>query len=56
MFANAIDDAELRVCNPSSRFYFPGEQFINTREPRELSRRTFTPRLDFTRNRRPPDT
>jgi hypothetical protein len=51
-FANVIDDAELRVCSLSGRLYMPGEQFIHTREPRELSRRTFKPKLDFTRNLR----
>jgi TIR domain len=51
-FINVIEDAELRVRSLGNRLFLPGETHINTREPRELSRRTFRPKLDFNRNLR----
>jgi hypothetical protein len=51
-FINVIDDAELRVCSLGGRLFLPGERFINTREPRELSWRTFRPKLNFNRDLR----
>jgi hypothetical protein len=51
-FVNVIEDAELRVRSLGGRLFFAGERYINTREPLELARRTFTPKLDSNRSLR----
>lgn len=51
-FINVIDDAELRIRCLSARLFLHGERFFNTREPHELERRVFRPKLDFKRSLR----
>ncbi|MEH2613730.1 hypothetical protein [Bradyrhizobium sp. AZCC 1693] len=51
-FTNVIEDVDLRLRSLGNRLFLPGERYFNTREPRELSRRTFRPQLDFNRNLR----
>jgi hypothetical protein len=51
-YTNVIEGAELRVRSLGNALFLPGETHFNMFEPRELSRQTFKPKLDFNRNLR----